>query len=92
MASRAKLVEAPTAYPDVALQEMEMPKTTLAGHPLCSRAGLVYEHGVWVKGVSPIAGTPELKLPGDEAMKRAMLVEEKLCRRADLQALERGAC
>lgn len=39
---------------------------------------LVYEHGVRVKGVSPVAGAPELKPPGDEALERAMLAEEKL--------------
>lgn len=38
---------------------------------------LVYEHGVRVEGVDPTAGKPELKLPGDELMQRAMLTEER---------------
>jgi uncharacterized membrane protein len=35
-------------------------------------AELVYSHGVRVKGVSPIEHEPEVKLPGDEAMAKAL--------------------
>jgi uncharacterized membrane protein len=39
---------------------------------------LVYEQGMRVKGVSPVADAPELKPPGDELLHQAMLKEEKL--------------
>jgi uncharacterized membrane protein len=39
---------------------------------------MVYEQGMRVKGVSPVADTPELKPPGDELLHQAMLKEEKL--------------
>lgn len=38
---------------------------------------LVYEHGVRVKGVSPIEYAPEAKLPLDERVEEAMLDVEK---------------
>jgi hypothetical protein len=55
------------------------PAIAAAGVLVSGRFGadLVCEHGVRVKGASPIAGAPELKLPGDEAMKHAMLAQEK---------------
>jgi uncharacterized membrane protein len=39
---------------------------------------MVYEHGMRVKGVSPVEQAPELTLPGSEAVEHAMLQEEKL--------------
>jgi uncharacterized membrane protein len=39
---------------------------------------LVYEQGMRVKGVDPLAGKPEIKPPGDALMQRAMNAEEKL--------------
>lgn len=39
---------------------------------------LVYEQGMRVKGVSPIEYAPEMKLPGDELIEKAMLKEERL--------------
>jgi uncharacterized membrane protein len=39
---------------------------------------LVYEQGMRVEGVDPVADAGELKLPGDEALQRAMLKEERL--------------
>ncbi|SNT40289.1 Uncharacterized membrane protein [Noviherbaspirillum humi] len=39
---------------------------------------LVYEQGVRVKGVSPIADASEAKLPADERLEKAMKFEERL--------------
>ena len=33
---------------------------------------MVYGHGMRVKGVSPVADTPELKLPGDQRIANAL--------------------
>jgi uncharacterized membrane protein len=41
-------------------------------------ARMVYEHGMRVKGVSPIENAPELKPPFDESMHNAMVTEEKI--------------
>lgn len=37
---------------------------------------MVYEQGMRVEGVSPVEHAPELKLPGDEAVARALLAAE----------------
>lgn len=39
---------------------------------------MVYEHGMRVKGVSPIEETPALKLPGDARIEHAMLEAERM--------------
>jgi uncharacterized membrane protein len=39
---------------------------------------MVYEHGMRVKGVSPVESAPELKAPGDEVLQRTMQAEEKV--------------
>jgi uncharacterized membrane protein len=39
---------------------------------------LVYEHGMRVKGVSPVGSEPEAKLPHDEAAERAFAKPESL--------------
>lgn len=41
-------------------------------------ARMVYEQGMRVKGVSPVASAPDLALPRDEAMHHAMVKEEQL--------------
>lgn len=38
---------------------------------------MVYEHGMRVKGVSPIERQPDARLPGDEAMEHALSVPER---------------
>lgn len=39
---------------------------------------LVYEQGMRVEGMSPIEHAPEYKLPGDDAIRQAMLKEESV--------------
>lgn len=39
---------------------------------------LVYEQGMRVKGVSPVADAPEARLPGDEIVEQAFIESEKI--------------
>lgn len=39
---------------------------------------LVYEQGMRVEGVDPVADADQLKLPGDDMLQRAMLKEEQI--------------
>jgi uncharacterized membrane protein len=41
-------------------------------------ARMVYEQGMRVKGVSPVAHAPELKLPGDERIHHALMQAEQM--------------